>query len=72
MRRVLVFLSQTEGDKKQENSLKLCQRMFRLYIKNFFAKNRIKLWNRLPREAAECSTLEEFKICVDVTISNMV
>ena len=51
----------------------MLQGRFRLGIrKNFFAERVLMLWNRVPREVVESSSLEVFKKCVNVAQTNMV
>ena len=55
--------------KTRRNGFKLCQRMFRLYIKkNFLSKRVLKHWHRLSMEAMQSSSPEVFKNHVDVVL----
>jgi len=40
--------------------------------KNFFTKEVVKHWNRLPMEVVKSTPLEVFKRCVDMALRDMV
>jgi len=40
--------------------------------KNFFTERVVRHWNRLPREAVESPSLEEFNKRVDVALQDVV
>lgn len=62
-----------QGNKQDKNSLKLCQLRVRLDIgERLFIERVVKDWNRLPSAMMEESSLEVFKICVDVALGDMI
>jgi len=57
----------------RRNSLRLCQRRFRLDIgKNLFVERLVGHWNRLPGEVEDLPTLEIFRRHVNVVLWEMV
>jgi len=67
------LFSQVPSNKMRGNSLKLCQRRFRLDIrKNFFTARVVRHWHRLPREAVGSPSLEVFKKHVGMALWDVV
>ena len=56
----------------RRNGLKFCQGRFGLDIWKNISGRVVGLWNRLPREVKESSSLEMFKKRADVVLRNMV
>ncbi|KGL98803.1 hypothetical protein N301_02706, partial [Charadrius vociferus] len=55
------------------NGFKLEEGRFRTDIrKKYFTLRVVRHWNRLPREAVDAPSLEEFKARLDEALSNLV
>ncbi|KFQ14008.1 hypothetical protein N330_13072, partial [Leptosomus discolor] len=55
------------------NGFKLKEGRFRLEVRTkFFAVRVVRHWNRLPREAMDAPSLEEFKARLDGALSSLV
>lgn len=55
------------------NRYRLHQERFYLDIrKNFFTVRTITHWDNLPRDAAESSSLEDFKMRLDRVVNNLI
>ncbi|GAB0176897.1 hypothetical protein GRJ2_000154900 [Grus japonensis] len=61
------------SDRTRGNGLKMKEGRFRLDIrKKFFIVRVVRHWNRLPREAVDAPSLEEFKARLDGALGNVV
>jgi len=66
------LLSLGSSDRMLGNGSKLCQRRFRLDIRqHFFTERVVKPWNRLPREVFDAPCLSMFKRHLDNALNNM-
>ena len=67
----IIKLSLGSSNRTRGNGHRLQHRQFYLNMrKNFFPLRVTELWNRLPREAVQCPSLETFKTHLDKTLCN--
>lgn len=63
---------QADSDRTRGNGFTLEEAGFRVDVgMKFFTQMVVKDWNRLPREAADASSQEVFKVWLDGALSNL-
>ena len=66
------FFPLVSGDRTLGKGLKLHHGKFRLDIRKKFSTERVKHWNKLPREVVMAPSLSVFKKCLDNALRYMV
>ena len=62
-----------DSDRTRGNGFKLRRGRFRLDIrKKFFTQRVMTHWNKLPKEAVNAPSLEEFKTRLDMSLGSLV